>query len=821
MAREPIRFTVMSLALFFALPGPSFAQQFFLNNGCYFKLFGANLMLNASLNNNGTIITNGSTSIRLTGNWHNDGNFGSSGETIAFDGLEQQTISGASSHEFHDVLITNQAGVSAMENIRLNGVLMLAVSNPNDTTGALDMRGNILIMGGTARNEGPGDVSGIVSRSEFMANTEYTFGHPFTAMAFSDAGTIPSEVSVKTMPGVQPGWRKVALNRIYEIIRIDGSGSTVALKLHYLDSEVNNNPESEIVAWDCHSTPGPVVVEALPKAGNSEAENWVSTTYLPIEHFASEFGERSWTLSSSVYITLAGGKGWRMLSAPNPTNYSELLDELITQGIPGSSYPLKQPNFFWYDETDSLTTNMSWRIPSDMTDQTISGRGLYIYVFDSLSGSYSDTLPKIITATGNAYFPDEGSFTFGGQNQPVTYSPEALQEYPADPEDTVYYDIYSGNAGWNLIGNPTQYTLDWDAAGWTKTNIDNSIYIWDPTTGEFKVWNGIAGSLGNGLISPFQAFWVKANDYGPLLSFTDNVLTSGGIYYGGDPEEEKREAGTAANTISLTLNAGHLESHAFICFSENGVTGPDIQDAYRLDPLANTSLELFTLSSIQHNMPLVINNLPMNWQSDMLVPLYLSAKKDGKKIGGTFTLAWEMPADWPSDWSVILQDTRKKTAIPMLSHNTYTIELVQDKSIEDPVQNGIVPGLQEFPVSPVSRECRMKSFMEPPPLVIIFSKSGSLDSTLYFNLEPRFLASYPNPFREGTNLRITIPATCKASVQICDMYGKTVHAFEEETFDTGLHHLYWHSGDIAPGLYFACLKTDDAMDVIKLIVATE
>jgi len=35
--------------------------------------------------------------------------------------------------------------------------------------------------------------------------------------------------------------------------------------------------------------------------------------------------------------------------------------------------------------------------------------------------------------------------------------------------------------GYNFIGNPYPCTVDWDNSnGWTKTNIDNAIYIWDP-----------------------------------------------------------------------------------------------------------------------------------------------------------------------------------------------------------------------------------------------------------------------------------------------------------------------------------------------------
>lgn len=82
--------------------------------------------------------------------------------------------------------------------------------------------------------------------------------------------------------------------------------------------------------------------------------------------------------------------------------------------------------------------------------------------------------------------------------------------------------------GWNLVANPFPSTIDWSAqSGWTKTNIDGTIYTRDNGNpiSRFATWNGVVGTNGGTrYIAVGQGFWVKANGSGsPILSATENV----------------------------------------------------------------------------------------------------------------------------------------------------------------------------------------------------------------------------------------------------------------------------------------------------------
>lgn len=67
--------------------------------------------------------------------------------------------------------------------------------------------------------------------------------------------------------------------------------------------------------------------------------------------------------------------------------------------------------------------------------------------------------------------------------------------------------------GWNMVGNPYPSAIQWNnGAGWAKTNIDPTVWVWDVVG---RVWhsynaNTATGDLTDGVIATAQAFWVYA-----------------------------------------------------------------------------------------------------------------------------------------------------------------------------------------------------------------------------------------------------------------------------------------------------------------------
>jgi len=73
----------------------------------------------------------------------------------------------------------------------------------------------------------------------------------------------------------------------------------------------------------------------------------------------------------------------------------------------------------------------------------------------------------------------------------------------------------STKSGWNLIGNPYPCALHWNGhADWNLNNAGASMYVVEPTTGNYVFWNYNTGgtNANGGYIAATQGFWIRAAD---------------------------------------------------------------------------------------------------------------------------------------------------------------------------------------------------------------------------------------------------------------------------------------------------------------------
>jgi hypothetical protein len=103
---------------------------------------------------------------------------------------------------------------------------------------------------------------------------------------------------------------------------------------------------------------------------------------------------------------------------------------------------------------------------------------------------------------------------------------------------TQHFTCASAPSAYELIGNPFQATIDWDAAGITKTNLAGTIYGYksDGTAnGAYGSYNGGIGTNGmTRYIAPGTAFWVLTDGTGNgSLSIPESAkaVTEGGFGY--------------------------------------------------------------------------------------------------------------------------------------------------------------------------------------------------------------------------------------------------------------------------------------------------
>jgi hypothetical protein len=171
--------------------------------------------------------------------------------------------------------------------------------------------------------------------------------------------------------------------------------------------------------------------------------------------------------------------------------------------------------------------------------------------------------------------------------------------------------VHSGS-GYNLVPNPYPSSIDWNAAsGWTKTNIDNSIWIWNSAATE-PYGSGIVGNYaafvggtgtngGSRYIAPGQAFFVKTNAASPALTMNDAVRLHNATPF-------LKSGESIADLLRVKANANNYSDEAVVRFTEGSTQMADANfDAEKMFGLENAP-QLYTLT--QGNEKLSINSLP-------------------------------------------------------------------------------------------------------------------------------------------------------------------------------------------------------------------
>jgi sugar lactone lactonase YvrE len=212
----------------------------------------------------------------------------------------------------------------------------------------------------------------------------------------------------------------------------------------------------------------------------------------------------------------AGLRKFRFLGHPfdQSMNLTEISDDIdITGTISGNNQSgftatgSNSPSAFSFSEpfSNGAVNDAGW-VPfqsGSFTSSITPGQGIRVLVrgekgqLNSLNGgSYT---PNAVTLSMN------GSLRQGDFNQNLSFTSLAK--------------------GWNLISNPYASNIDWSNVG--KTNVNNSIYIYSPSTSNYASWvNGSSTNGGSNIIELGSAFFVRTNAVSPQLIWHETDKTS-------------------------------------------------------------------------------------------------------------------------------------------------------------------------------------------------------------------------------------------------------------------------------------------------------
>ncbi len=497
----------------------------------------------------------------------------------------------------------------------------------------------------------------------------------------------------------------------------------------------------------------------------------ITNTFVLFEKYISSTGsiidiKVEWNLNAGdedLYIdnlalydgtTISGTSGFRMMSSPvSGAIFSDLLEELWTQGMTGGDVTSGDANVWTFD-----VSGQSWTALSNLSTASLTaGEGFLVYVFANTDNSGGDDLPVTLSVTGTG-----------------------------NSSGTTVGSISSGD--WALVGNPYAQTVDWDLI--TQANVTASAYVWDNAKSggaDYRTWNGSAGDLSNGLIAPYQGFWVQASGgTGSVTIETVDKSSSAGIFY--------KTMNDSTGSMSFTITSSNYSDQTFVSFTNNGEEGMDNADAYKLLPMTPTERVVGT-GYVEGN-GLAINNLPYVYDGTISIPLdimYLSLDENYHFVTeeNEITITWDLNS-LPDHITMVLTDNITGTITNLDEENEHAFT-TEEKGSFPAYGSG---GVNIYPEVGGSRFT----------LTVNYSALGTKEEPT--NLPKTFALhpAYPNPFNPIATIKFDIEVSHVSLLQVFDLQGKLVKTLINEVLPAGSHGIQWNPTNLPSGFYILQLK---------------
>ena len=504
-------------------------------------------------------------------------------------------------------------------------------------------------------------------------------------------------------------------------------------------------------------------------------------------------GENILPISTSAFslgVTISGSSDhFRMMSSPvDGQIYSDLLAELWTQGMTGAD-----ADYTGNDNANVWTySGTSWTALTDISGSgdgasLNAGQGFLVFVFANTDNNGGDDLPVTLSVSG-----DENSAT-------------------VETSTTEGSDAGGGGTGWNLLGNPFATTIDADELFTDNTKFNQVVYVYDHSGssasspdedvsggGIYRVWNSAsAGSLTNGLIAPYQGFFVQTDtdwESGTKYQFQEDAKSSSaGTFY--------KTMNDSTGSMSFAISSGDYSDITFVSFMNNGEEGIDNSDAYKLLPM--TASERVVGISYADGNGLDINNLPYVSESSINIPLdvmYLTLDENYNFVtqAEDVNMTWDL-SSLPGHISMTLTDNISGNSVNLTQQSEVAFTTVEKGSFPAYGSNGVN-------IYPEVGESQFT-------LTAAYSALSAADEATNVPKEFALHPAYPNPFNPSTTITFDVPTESRhaVSLQLYDIKGQLVETLVNEVFPAGSHSMQWNPVNLSSGLYIVQLKAGETV----------
>lgn len=326
----------------------------------------------------------------------------------------------------------------------------------------------------------------------------------------------------------------------------------------------------------------------------------------------------------------AAAQGWVNLSSPvMDKTLQDWNDDLITTGFTGSDYPIYAfNNVQSYTESTAGAINTGYVGATHITNAIQSGKGYFVFM-----------------NAGVMNLDVDGTIHSGTMSLPVTFT-------------------NTGNAaadGWNLVGNPYPCTIDWNSSSWTKTNINNAVYVWNAATGQYASYvGGVSSNGGSRYIAPSQSFFVVANGAAPALTIEENCKVA--------QQSTFKSTELTEGMFTLSVIGDQYSDETTIARNPQATAlfEPEF-DAYKLRSPLTEAPYLSTISESGEDLSI---NVLSELTSQLIIPLRMEVG-----TSGLYTIAHKGLSSFANGACVVLEDLLTGAMYPLNLEDNIQVQL--------------------------------------------------------------------------------------------------------------------------------------------------
>lgn len=625
----------------------------FSNSGSIVKLSN-NITINGTLtiNPSATFDTNGKT-LTLKGNVSNNGLFSNGNNTVVFAG--NSVLSGSSDFAFNNLTLNTGGSLTSPA----GGMITIGnIFTANSGSSFIPNLGTVAF----ARTSGTQVVPGKVQFYNVQLSNAATKSFSITDTVYIannfniSGGSINTSKSTINFNGSTQSIPTLAYNNLI----LAGSGTktpvssplTVSNNLAVLGGAILNGSNATI-----NLTGQWTSANANSYSGLNGLVNFKGTTPSNINANGASFNDVSFnTTSTETFTSAATITGILTLTKGTINTGGFLVVNLTTGAVSGAGTGTLNGNVTFVKNIPTAASNflafpVAGATANDLADD-----------FEFVSPSTNKSRLSIWDCTTQKYLtgqPINTAFTQGiGFQFYATVSGDV--DVTGAYAHAASYTTTACSAAANkfvLAGNPYPSTLDWNSAGWTKTNLNDALYFFNPASGTFATYvNGIPSNGGSQYIPSFQGFYITTNGGGIGSLTATNTVRTTAI----NPNLYSRTA--ASSAFALEVSYKNYTDEAVIVLNDNASFDFEgDKDALKMiNPDAAPSLYTTSLG-----VDYSINSLP-SLGASYVMPLGLKVTETGAY---TFT-----PKNVDAiEGNVYLEDKTTGVLVDLKSSPTHTV----------------------------------------------------------------------------------------------------------------------------------------------------